>query len=144
MAHKRQAVHTLDTCDHPAEARYLDLDIGWLVCTRCALVLRENVPLDGGDGAMSKAAKGLPRSCIPDGELWMGRNTFEKTWSTASDEMQMETEADDDDSSWTPHDPLCATSFQHLMQRARAGWQCEAWTKIMLNGGRWSWTFPTP
>jgi len=66
VARKRQAVYTWDTCDHPAEARFLDRDNGWLVCTRCAMVLRENALQfnDGGDGATSKAAKGLPRSCI--------------------------------------------------------------------------------
>ncbi|EKX45849.1 hypothetical protein GUITHDRAFT_108298 [Guillardia theta CCMP2712] len=31
-----------DTCSHPAVNKYLDIEQGWLVCTNCALVLKEN------------------------------------------------------------------------------------------------------
>ncbi len=41
-----------DVCSHPRESRFLDCDKGWLVCTACALILKENAlqMLSDGDG----------------------------------------------------------------------------------------------
>ena len=57
-----QPESTWDTCEHPAASRFLDTDQGWLICTACALVVREDALQlnDGGDGAYSKAAQGTP------------------------------------------------------------------------------------
>lgn len=44
-------VFTWDTCSHPPENKYLDESIGWLICTGCGLVLKENaIQLSGNDG----------------------------------------------------------------------------------------------
>ena len=43
---------TWDKCPHPRESLFLDCEVGWLVCTACALVLKENAlqMLSDGDG----------------------------------------------------------------------------------------------
>ena len=42
-------VHTWDTCDHPLKSRFLDEELGWLICTNCALVLDEHALTMAGE-----------------------------------------------------------------------------------------------
>ena len=49
---KGAPIHSWDKCSHPRESLFLDCEKGWLVCTACALILKENAiqMLSDGDG----------------------------------------------------------------------------------------------
>jgi hypothetical protein len=63
-------VHTWDTCSHPAEYRFLDESLGWLICTHCALVLDEKALVMAGEPANGSKNPWAVRGADADYNAW--------------------------------------------------------------------------